>query len=86
MTLTVGSAVSQWPETIRMALGIAGKTLAFQDVRKCLAEILSSIESVGDPWPMKKVSIDSTRMPLKSIERERRKSKKKETTRRFLVG
>lgn len=57
MTLMVGSAVSQWAETTRMAVGLRGNTFCCQDRRKCLAGSESSIERVGDPWDMKKVSI-----------------------------
>lgn len=58
-TLMVGSSVSQWAETTRMAVGRRGKTFCCQDLRKCLAGRESSIDSVGDPWDMKKVSMTS---------------------------
>lgn len=52
MALTVGTDVSQWPEMIRMELGLFGYTFCFHDWRNFLAGIDSSMLSVGDPWDM----------------------------------
>ncbi|GER43689.1 hydroxysteroid dehydrogenase 2 [Striga asiatica] len=50
--LTVGSAVSQWAETMRMEVGFWASTLCRKDLRKCHAGKESSIASVGEPWEM----------------------------------
>jgi hypothetical protein len=59
MTLTSGVAVSQCPDTTRMARGgWSPATFAgTHDLKKCRAGMLSSMESVGEPCDRKKVSM-----------------------------
>jgi hypothetical protein len=61
-TLTVGVAVSQWPDTMRIARGACLPAMAAgsHDLKKLRAGTVSSTVSVTAPWDKKKVSMASS--------------------------
>ena len=59
MTLTVGAAAYQWPDTTRIARGNSAPATAAgsHDLKNPCAAMVSSMDSVGAPCDRKKVSM-----------------------------